>query len=374
MAEASNKPKCIRKKCEHDKYKYLCSICGGSGLCEHGERKIFCKICDGAVYCEHNQIKYNCVACKGSTICPHNKRRTRCIECQGGSVCIHKKIKSRCKECKGSSLCLHDKRKDYCTECKISACICEHNLRKSRCVLCNGTEICPHNNNKHCCVACHGKNICEHDKLKIQYVICKGSKICPHEKRIHSCITCTPTSGCQHCKLVSIIGSRFKPYCFRCYCVLNPDVKLPRQYKLKEHYVRDALKEKFSDITMIFDKQIEGGCSKHRPDIFIDFGSHCIIEIDENRHVSYECEEKRMVALYEDIGFRKVIFLRFNPDGYTIGTQKYISPFGYTPTGILKINEHEMSRRIAELVYKINDSKGEPKEQIVCEYLFYGAV
>ena len=335
---ASTKPeKYVRKKCEHDKYKYLCPLCGGSGLCEHGIRKIFCKECDGGAYCKHKKIKSNCIACDGSSLCPH------------------------------------DKRKDQCTECKISACICEHNLRKSRCVQCKGSEICPHNNNKHCCVECHGQNICEHNKLKYQCALCKGSKICPHEKRIHSCITCTPSSACQHCKIISIIGSRFKPYCFRCYCVLHPDVKLPHQFKLKEHYVRDALKAHFSDITMIFDKQIEGGCSKHRPDIFIDFGSHCvIIEIDENRHISYTCEEKRMAALYEDISFRKVVFLRFNPDGYTVGIQKYKSPFGYTPTGIIKINETEMARRIAELVVRINGCKEEPKEQIVCEYLFYG--
>jgi len=44
---ASTKLKSTRKKCEHDKYKYLCSLCGGSGLCEHRMRKIFCKECDG---------------------------------------------------------------------------------------------------------------------------------------------------------------------------------------------------------------------------------------------------------------------------------------------------------------------------------------
>ena len=47
---ASIKPKYTRKKCEHDKYKYLCSLCGGSGLCKHGMRKIFCKVCDGGFY------------------------------------------------------------------------------------------------------------------------------------------------------------------------------------------------------------------------------------------------------------------------------------------------------------------------------------
>jgi hypothetical protein len=82
---------------------------------------------------------------------------------------------------------------------------------------------------------------------------------------------------------------------------------------LKEHYVRDALQAHFGEeLTMICNKQVEGGCSKRRPDIFIDCGSHClIIEVDEHRHVNYSCEEKRMVELYEDIGFRKIVFIRF---------------------------------------------------------------
>jgi hypothetical protein len=71
----------------------------------------------------------------------------------------------------------------------------------------------------------------------------------------------------------------------------------------------DALKEHYKDtIAMSFDKVIEGGCSKKRPDLFIDFGSHClIIEIDENRHTNYACEQKRMILLYEDINELKSI-------------------------------------------------------------------
>jgi hypothetical protein len=141
---------------------------------------------------------------------------------------------------------------------------------------------------------------------------------------------------------------------------LHPDVKIPRQFKLKEHYVMDALKEHYKDtLTMTFDKciqRIEGeGCCKHRPDLFIDFGSHClIIEIDENQHANYICEQKRMIALYEAIGFRKVVFIRFNPDGYTEGAQKYKSPFGYTPTGMISINKEEIGRRITKLVEQID--------------------
>jgi len=138
--------------------------------------------------------------------------------------------------------------------------------------------------------------------------------------------------------------------------------------------VRDALKEEYKEtITMIFDKPIQDGCSKYRPDIFMDFGTHCIIiEVDERRHVNYSCEEKRMITLYEDIGFRKIIFLRFNPDGYTVGTTVFRSPFGCTPTGLIKIDAVEMQRRITELLLRINSNRQEPVEQITVEYLFYG--
>jgi hypothetical protein len=155
----------------------------------------------------------------------------------------------------------------------------------------------------------------------------------------------------------------------------------------------DALKAHYKDtLTMAFDKTIEGGCSKKRPDLFIDFGSHClIIEVDENRHANYACEQKRMISLYEDInglesinsvepsiegssdlGFRKVIFLRFNPDGYTEQSIKHISPFGYTPTGMIKINTEEMSRRIEILITKLEECREEPEDILTTLYLFYG--
>ena len=333
-----------------------------------------CIECGSSGICVHKKIKSRCVECKGASICPHSKRRSRCIECSGGSICIHKQIKGRCAECGGASLCIHKKRKDYCTECAESECICEHKKRKSRCTDCQGTEICPHGNSKYCCVQCDSNNICEHKKLKNQCVECDGIHVCEHKKRRSVCIICTPESGCQNCKHISIIGSRWKPYCFRCYCVLNPDVKIPRQFKLKEHYVMDALKAHYKDtLTMAFDKTIEGGCSKKRPDLFIDFGSHClIIEVDENRHANYACEQKRMISLYEDLGFRKVIFLRFNPDGYTEQSIKHISPFEYTPTGMIKINTEEMSRRIEILITKLEECREEPEDILTTLYLFYG--
>lgn len=386
------KSKYIRKKCEHDKYSFQCKECNGISICIHKKQKHTCKECGGKGICPHQKIKSNCVECKGGSICEHNKRRSRCIECKGGSTCTHQRLKSRCVECDGNSICIHKIRKEHCIDCKGSA-ICLHQMRRSRCKECKGSELCIHSNYKSICVECKGSNVCEHNKLYYQCVECKGhlicehnkrksicsecdgSYMCSHEKQKNQCITCTPSSGCQHCHTISIVGSKWKPYCFRCYCVLNPDAIIPRKYKLKEHHVVDALKAHFKEqITMIFDKAIEGGCSKKRPDVSIDFGSHYLmIEIDENRHVNYSCEEKRIVELYEDVGFRKIIFLRFNPDRYKEGTHKYTSPFKYTRSGILQLDETEFNRRIEQLLLRINIHRiTEPLEQITVEYLFYG--
>ena len=240
---------------------------------------------------------------------------------------------------------------------------------------CNGSEICDHGNNKYTCVECDGDNICEHKRLRYQCVQCKGARICVHNLRKTLCIQCTPSCACQNCQFVYVGNSRYKPYCFPCYCVLHPNEEIPRRYRLKEHYVADAIQAVFGeDITLVLNKTVEGGCSKRRPDIRMDFGTHCVmIEIDENRHLNYSCEEKRMVDLYEDVGFRKCVFLRFNPDGYREAGMRYTTPFSFTVTGAMVVEETEMKRRMDELIQRIHYFKAhEPDEQLTIEYLFYG--
>jgi hypothetical protein len=100
---------------------------------------------------------------------------------------------------------------------------------------------------------------------------------------------------------------------------LFPDKQVSRNYKTKEKYVIDYIKEQFKDIDIIADKQIQGGCSRRRPDILIDLGHQIIIvEIDENQHINYDCycENKRIMELSQDVGHRPIIFIRFNPDDY----------------------------------------------------------
>jgi hypothetical protein len=53
-----------------------------------------------------------------------------------------------------------------------------------------------------------------------------------------------------------------------------------------------------------------------RPDFFFDARSHAVVlEVDENQHVAYECERKRMVDVASTVGL-PTVFVRFNPDGY----------------------------------------------------------
>lgn len=360
--------------CIHLRIKRLCKDCVGSAFCSHLRRKQICKECNGKDICIHDKVKYNCKECNGSAYCSHGIQKSNCKKCGGSSICIHDKIKHVCKECKGSVYCIHEHIKYTCVTCRGSS-ICIHDKIKSKCKDCNGSLYCIHKCRKNRCKLCQGSSICIHLHQKDTCKQCHGSLVCKHDMLKYACLTCTPSNACQHCKSINASRSNWKPYCFRCYCVLNPDAVIPRKYKLKEHHVVDALKAHFKEqITMIFDKPVEGGCSKKRPDVSIDFGSHCLmIEIDENRHVNYSCEERRMVELYEDIGFRKIIFLRFNPDGYKEGTHKYISPFRYTRSGILNLEETEFNRRIAQLIERIHaHCLLEPTEQITVEYMFYG--
>lgn len=74
-----------------------------------------------------------------------------------------------------------------------------------------------------------------------------------------------------------------------------------------------------SSSKMTLDKRIEGGCSKHRPDGFIDVSTHVVIvEIDEDQHHSYDemCENRRMMELSIDVAHRSIVFIRLNPDEY----------------------------------------------------------
>jgi hypothetical protein len=140
-----------------------------------------------------------------------------------------------------------------------------------------------------------------------------------------------------------ISNKAYEGHCAYCYSNLYPDSPIVRNFKTKERLVVDYLKDQYKDYDWIFDKIISDGCSKKRPDIYLDLGYQIlIIEVDENQHRQYEdiCENKRMMTLSQDVDHRPIVFIRFNPDKYINEENKSVpSCFSITKaTGALKVN------------------------------------
>ena len=78
----------------------------------------------------------------------------------------------------------------------------------------------------------------------------------------------------------------------------------------------------------------------------IDVGFQIIIiEVDENQHNQYDCyfENKRLMELSQDVGFRPIIFIRFNPDSYKINDKKITSCWYINKLGIYQINKKKIN-------------------------------
>jgi Holliday junction resolvase len=169
---------------------------------------------------------------------------------------------------------------------------------------------------------------------------------------------------------------KYKGYCLRCFIFKFPDVKISKNYKVKEIYMTDFIKEQFKDEVMIFDKTV-GGCSKRRPDVYIDKLTHIlVIECDENKHNIYEesCENKRTMELFKDFGNRPIIFIRFNPDGYNLESKKILSSFKMHKTLYVPVirNKKEWENRLNVLKEYMNKHLVIiPEKEVTIEYLFY---
>ena len=273
----------VQKKCPHNRQRCRCRDCGGSSICEH------------------KKIKTQCRECGGSTFCEHNKRRAECRDCGGSAICEHDKLRRQCRECGGSSICEHNKFRKDCRKCGGSA-ICEHNKQRATCRKCGGSSICEHNKQRNHCRECGGSSFCVHNKFRFD------------------CIDCTPANACTNC-LHNLKHRRYKPLCYECHARSHPGMRMKRCRVTREIYMTRVLMKSFPDTVMVFDKIIEGGCSKRRPDVFMDLLTHVVIvECDEkqHKHKSYiaQCERRRKMELFQDVGNRPVVFVRFNPDRY----------------------------------------------------------
>ena len=291
--------------------------------------------------------------------CDHNKQKRNCRVCRPTSFCIHDKLNFSCGECNRSLFCIHDKRKRQCIECCPQA-FCIHKKRKLACGECNHSLFCIHNKRKYDCRECNETLLCIHTKLKQYCIICDGSRLCKSQW----CAT-------------HVSSKKYEGYCMPCF-VNNPenhDKPTMRNYKTKEKDVVDNIRETFPDLTWIADKRVHNGCSKRRPDLLLDMGSHIVIvEIDENRHNGYDCENKRLMEISQDVHHRPIIFIRFNPDTYIDEYGKKIeSCWKLNKLGVIQISKKtEWNNRLTTLKNEIQkwiETKSEKTLEIV--ELFY---
>jgi len=346
-------------KCIHGKNKYFCKECGGSQICIHSKNISKCKECGGSQICIHDKQKSKCKECKGTGICVHNKHKYTCKECIGKGICKHKIRKTLCHECCGSGLCIHKKQKELCKDCgKTYEYLCQHNKNKYYCEDCGTTYkyLCQHNKNKYICRECGGTRICAHNK-NIQYCKeCGGDKLCKNEW--------CETSG----------NPKYEGYCMPCF-VNNPenqDKPAMRNYKTKEKDVVDRITQTFTNFTWVADKKVQDGCSRRRPDLLLDMGSHIIIvEIDENKHTDYHCscENKRLMELSQDLQHRPIVFIRFNPDDYTNQNGELVKSFWkLNKLGVMQImktKQKEWEERVESLKQQIKYWIDNPTEKTI---------
>jgi len=165
---------------------------------------------------------------------------------------------------------------------------------------------------------------------------------------------------CKNEWCLTQVRGKYDGYCLYCYINLFPDKPVTRNYKTKEYAVVEYIKSKFENLSWLSDKKIIDGCSRRRPDLFIDLGDQIIIvEIDENQHDTYDCscENKRLMELSTDVGHRPIVFIRFNPDEYIENKNNIASCWSINNNGICVVKNNkkkEWEQRLKQLEETIN--------------------
>jgi len=185
-------------------------------------------------------------------------------------------------------------------------------------------------------------------------------------------------SRCKECLVCFSNNPKYKGCCFRCFVYKFPYDEIIKNYKVKEKHVVDFIDLHFKEYVESYDKIIKGGCSKRRPDVLIDLLTHSIIiEVDEDQHEAYDstCENKRMMELFQDLGNRPVVLIRFNPDSYMDDNDKKVkSCFKYHKTLGLPIIENEAKWQARLSVLKLVIEKHIekiPEKEVTIEQLFF---
>jgi len=270
----------------------------------------------------------------------------------------------KCNRCiKEQSKCKHNIQKRDCRECSPQF-FCNICLRyiSGRCQKCyDKSRQCRHNKRKQKCYRCSPGNVCKHENWKTMCIKCNGSALCIH---------CKHTIGTK--RYIESLDKKVR-CCAGCFYYYYPNDEIPRRYKLKQHYFNEKLIEEFGVNFFQYDKKIKCGCSKRRPDWFIDcYKYSIIIELDEDQHKYESCDEKRMMELFQDLGNRPLVLIRINPDKYKGRTKKRKGCFDFDEKNILICNEKKFNKRFNILVKMIKYYiDNEPEKEITMEKLFF---
>lgn len=332
-----------------------------------------------------------CVLRKCATFGPKGGKRSWCDNCPdkpADAVDLVNLKKCECGAGQPSKGLLSEGVLRWCAKCP-SASSAAVNLKKDRCecqiaLASFGYET---NMKARWCKECKPSDAVD--------VMTRPSCICGKPKRFglrnstkaEWCYDCSPKDGSaiyigkKYC-LTSLCYTRadnplYRGYCVRCFVYTFPDEPITRNYKTKESLAVAKIKEvtsEYSHLVVTFDKVL-GGCSRRRPDIFIDCLTHVIVmEHDENGHRDRECEEKRILEIFQDAGNRPLVALRMNPDSYRDNSGVRVpSCFTVNASGSLKFaNEDDWNQRMNAWCDRLRfHLQNIPSKEITMEFLFY---
>lgn len=177
----------------------------------------------------------------------------------------------------------------------------------------------------------------------------------------------------KKCSICCAVRARkdYEGNCAQCFSHMFPDSPKIRMFKTKERAVKDFLVSKWPESIIIHDKAVD--CFKFRPDFVIELGSHTVIvEVDEFQHERYDtsCENKRLMSIFQGLGSRPMVMIRFNPDSYVDETGKKVQGCWHG-TGLVKKGDG-WNRRLKELEKTITKWwNAVPEKEVTVEHLFY---
>jgi len=157
--------------------------------------------------------------------------------------------------------------------------------------------------------------------------------MCTHGKSRYCCHVCMPDSSyfCHECHYTSG-NTKYKGYCVPCYVYKFPEDELSKYANLKyaELKIKVFLAHEFPDVFTHNKRIVLGDCTapyRRFLDFYVMFGNTLLaVEVDERQHRGYDKadEDMRVQEILHNIGIeKKMVFIRFNPDGYKVdGKQK----------------------------------------------------